>query len=206
MQLKQWAEMFQKKGVPMYITEENIGFLTPSQLQKDYGEIPREPFDPESTVLRTGYMIYRDIPKWENSETRAKKEARRERLDAWLFRPLYAVLLLANFLIALLWMPNWALEDGGFADSSPSFNVYFATLLLMAFAGTYWRKQVKWFRPVLDTSALIVVHLIGFAVSLIFQASSSDVFFAIMVECITFGLFLYGLFLIVRVTARRWFW
>lgn len=203
--LDQWIQRFEAHQLQLYTTQHHIGSVTVSELQDGYAEIPKEPYDSSSASLKTGYPAPKASPEWKSTKMRAKEQEQQVRNDKKVFKPIYVGTMVANVLIAFLWMPVWSLdEENLFSESSPAILISFMNLFLLVFAGTYWRAKVKWYRPLLDTIVLIIVQLMGVYASELYRTSSSSIFLdAVVVEGIMSGFFLCGLFVMIRLVRRR---
>jgi SNF family Na+-dependent transporter len=80
--------------------------------------------------------------------------------------------------------------------------ISFLNMVLLFLGGTYWRKKVKWYRSLLDVFLLIIVQLIGVYASRAYRTTPLDYLDAVVVEGLTLGFILCGIFAVVRLLRR----
>lgn len=200
--LDQWIGMFAAKQLPIFTTQHHIGALGIPDLQDGYAEIPKEPYDNSNPSFQTGYLIQKAIPEWKSASMQAKESEQLTRNDKKIFRPIYAGTMVFNLLIAFFWMPVWPLEEESIFAESPSMLISFLNMVLLFLGGTYWRKKVKWYRSLLDVFLLIIVQLIGVYASRAYRTTPLDYLDAVVVEGLTLGFILCGIFAVVRLVRR----
>lgn len=198
-----WIERFRQNGVPVYNTQLNITQVNHPQLSEAYEQIPKLPYDGESPYFQTGLKIYDPTPEWKSTEMLANEEAKKRRNDVRFFRPLFIGVIVFNFLVALLWMPGWGIEDELFNDASPSTAITLGNVALLFLARTYWRKKARWYRPLVDTLIMFAVHAMGVSASLLNAPLQEYVYDALFVENFTMGVFLGGAYFITRLFVYR---
>lgn len=201
--LDSWIERFKQNDVPVYSTQLNITQVNHAQLAEAYEQIPKLTYDGQSPYFQTGVKIYDPTPEWKSAEMRANEEAKKRRNDIRFFRPLLIGVFVVNFLIALLWMPGWGIEDELFNEASPSTDITLSNVALLFLARTYWRKKARWYRPLADTLMMVVVHMIGVTASLLNAPLQEYVYDALIVENLTMGFFLAIAFVISRLIVYR---
>ncbi|MNJ48733.1 hypothetical protein D3C77_439350 [compost metagenome] len=123
--------------------------------------------------------------------------------DQRIFRPMFAIALFALFLIAMLWMPHWDIEEEMFADSSPSGGIGILTILSVIVSRTYWRRNLKWYRPIFDILMILAVFFAGLTAARLWQHIPSIYYEAAIVDGLTSGFFLIIVFAGFKLLHRR---
>lgn len=196
-ELHEWVRVILSKGVPLVVTSYNIGNMSIADIEEGYTEIAKQPCsDLEDRLLQIGHIQYTDIAHWK-TEGMLKREQEQQRAnDKRFFKPLFAGVLLFNFIVTLFWMPVWEVVDGAFHEESPSITITMINVVLIFFSRTYWRRNVSWIRPIQDIFLLMLAHYAGLAAATLFQPITSDWATAILFDDLTAAVFLYGLYLI----------
>jgi hypothetical protein len=200
--LDRWIECFQKNGVPVYTTHQNISLIEQSNLHEAYVQIPKVFYDSKSPYFHTGFKAHDPLPEWKSVGMRQKIADNQVHNDSKIFKPIFFGTLILNFLIAFLWMPHWAIEDFNFLQDTPSAMLGLLNILLIFFAKNYWRKKLAWYRPLLDIAQLIAVQLCGMAASLLYQSTSVAYFEAVIIDGIPLGFVLLFSFIGCRFVGR----
>lgn len=202
--LKNWIEKFQEHGVPLRLTHQNIGALRVEQLREAYAEIDKRPYGEEGMHFLNGIgTSTTPIAHWRSSAMKSESIENQKRRDRVFFRPLWLMLLAANVVVAALWMPHWTVEDGTFADSSPSFNWGAVNVLLLPIARTYWRERFKWHRPARDLLFVLGAQLAGIGLAVVGGYADSSYIEPVIIENIVLGIFTGVLVLLLRFIRLR---
>ncbi|CAM3421031.1 hypothetical protein EDM52_16335 [Brevibacillus invocatus] len=180
-----------------------IDQLHHENLQEAYGQIPKVFYDSKSPYFQTGFKTYEPLPEWKSTGMKQVEAGHQARNDARIFKPVFYGTLFLNFLIALLWMPHWAIEDINFLEDSPSAMIGLLNIFLLFFSRTYWRKNQAWYRPLLDITLLIAVQLSGMAASTLLYPPIPETYFeAVIIDGFVLGCFLFAVFVGSRLAFR----
>ncbi|MBW8349872.1 hypothetical protein K0H71_10485 [Bacillus sp. IITD106] len=202
--LEEWVQRFKQNGIPVYSSAANVNVVQLEDYQTGYDELPKVPYDSDTSSPGIGTIRYRGLKLWYSSEMREKKREKELMRDKKVFNLILLAMLIGNFLIAVNWMPSWQLDDGMFGDDSPSFMVTGINFMLLLVVGAYWREQVKWYRSLRDVGLILIVQLLGWVFLRSFQSAPAEMMDAIIVDGLTLALFNGIVFIIFRILRRFW--
>jgi len=201
--LDSWIARFKQNEVPVYSTQLNLNLIDHPKLVEAYEQIPKIFQDEKAPRFQIGVRVYDTMPEWKSQEMLAREAEKRKRNDVRFFRPIFIGVIAVNFLIALLWMPGWRIEDEMFSDVSPSTELMMINIGFLFLSKAYWRPHVPWYRPLLDTLVIMVAHLFGVTASLLNAPLQAYMFDAVIVENLTLGFFLLCVHGISRLVVYR---
>lgn len=202
--LENWVQRFKQHGIPLYSTGANVSVVQAEDYQTGYEELPKMPYDSDTSSPRIGSHRFNSLKLWLSSEMKARKQSQQISRDKKVFIPILLAMLIGNFLMAALWMPTWHLEDGMFGDDSPSLLMAGINFILLLIVGGYWREQVKWYRSLRDAGLLLFAQLAGWVFIRLFQTAPEGLLDAIIIDGFVLALFNGVLFVIFRILRKFW--
>lgn len=202
--LKEWVQRFKHNGIPVYSTPANVSIVQAEDYKTGYEELSKMPYDSDYTSPKIGSHRFNSLKFWISSEMRERKRKKELIRDKKVFIPFFLAVLIGNFLISVLWMPSWPIDDGMFSGDSPSFYISLLNLLLLPIAGTYWREKVKWYRSLRDVGLLLFVQLLGLMFLQFSETAPEEMLDGIIVD--GFALFVFNTlcFIFFRILRRFW--
>ncbi len=202
--VEEWVQRFKQNEIPVFSSAVNVNEVKIEDYQKGYEELPKMPYDEDTTSPKVGTIRYRNLKVWRSSEMEEKKRKKELLLDRKVFNLILLAMLVGNFLAALGWMPSWQLNDGTFVDDSPSFVMTGINFILLFIVGAYWRKQVKWYRSLRDVGLILFVQLVGWGFARILQTAPDGMLDAIFIDILVLAFF-NGVFFILFRLLRKFF-
>lgn len=202
--LEEWVQRFKQKGIPVYSTGANVSIVQVDDYQTGYDELPKVPYDSDTSSPRIGSHRFNSLKLWLSSEMRARKRSKELMRDKKVFNLILLAMLIGNLLIAIRWMPSWPLDDGMFSEDSPAYWVGGFNFVLLLVVGAYWREQVKWYRSLRDVGLLLMAQLTGWVYLKLFQTAPDGMLEAIVVGGFILACYNGILFIIFRILRRFW--
>lgn len=198
-ELEDWVWRFRENGIPVFSSGANVSAARLEHYQKGYEELPKIPFDEDTTLPKVGTRRQRDLKTWRSSEMLEEKRERELQRDKKVYNPILMAMLAGNFLAALAWMPSWQIVDGVFGDYSPSFGMNLINFFLLFIVGAYWRNRVKWYRSLRDLTLILLAQLAGWGLASALQTIPDGVLEAMLADLFALSFFNICLFIFWRV-------
>lgn len=201
--LSKWVDKFQEHNIPLFHTSQNVNEASTGDFLSGYHELAKSPLTSIDLLSDIETRRRNNIPMWQSTDMKLRQAERKSRNDQRIFRPMFAIALFALFLIAMLWMPDWGIEEEMFADSSPSGGIGFLTIFSVIISRTYWRRNLKWYRPIVDILIILAVFFAGLTMARLWQPVPSIYYEAALVDVLTSGFFLVIVFVGFKLLHRR---
>lgn len=201
--LAKWVHKFWEHHVPVYHTLQNVSEASAQDYSAGYHELDKTLLSSMDALSDIETRQRRNIPIWQSTDMKHRKAQRHAANDQRIFRPLFAGVLLSLFLIAMLWVPYWPIEEEMFPDSSPSPVVCILTVLSIVVSRTYWRRGQKWYIPLVDTLVILTAYFAGLLTAKLWQPIPSIYFEAVLIDVLTAGFFLIIIFLVFKLIYFR---
>ncbi|WP_110932953.1 hypothetical protein [Paenibacillus bouchesdurhonensis] len=201
--LSKWIDKFRGHNIPLFHTYQNVSEASTDDFLGGYHELDKSPLTSIDLLSDIETRRHNNIPKWQSTVMKQRQAEQKSSNDQRIFRPMFAIALFALFLIAMLWMPHWDIEEEMFADSSPSGGIGILTILSVIVSRTYWRRNLKWYRPIFDILMILAVFFAGLTAARLWQNIPSIYYEAAIVDGLTSGFFLIIVFAGFKLLHRR---
>lgn len=202
--LHQWITQFQAHRIPIYVTHHDIGSLTVTDMKEGYSELIKQQADGlQDRLLQIGQKQADPLPQWQSTSMLKRERLRHLHRDKRIFKPLFAGVILINFIIAWLWMPHWEMDGNSFDEDSPVSFIGIINFFLIILSRTYWRKSATWKSPIQDMCLLFVVHCLGLFTAMWYYPIPLKMFESVLIDSLTTGVFLVGFYGIMAWTRLK---
>ncbi|GAA0134363.1 hypothetical protein YSY43_12030 [Paenibacillus sp. YSY-4.3] len=201
--LAKWLHKFWEHHVPVFHTTQNVSEASAADYAAGYNELDKLPLSSMDALSDIETRRRKNIPIWQSTEMKHRKAQRHTANDRRIFRPMFAGVLLSLFLIAMLWVPYWPIEEEMFPDNSPSPVVCILTVLSIVVSRTYWRREKRWYLPLVDTLAILTAYFAGLLTARLWLSIPSIYFEAALIDVLTAGFFLLLIFLSFKLIYFR---